>query len=139
MLFRSRSSDAKVMPVLVLLFLLFFCDQKYRPRGRYYRWELPVALPLMKIRFWNAPEVAPELPVNRKYRRAQRYYRWLLPEPLPEPVPLTKMGFCIFSGSYTGSDTGTTAKPEVPALPAELPLLRVRFPLPEYRWGGCLT
>ena len=71
----------------------------------------------MKICFWNAPEVAPkvapELPVNRKYRRAQRYYRWLL----PEPVPLTKMSFCIFSGS----DTGTTAKPEVPALLAELP------------------
>ena len=86
---------------------------------------LPMALPLMKIRFWNAPEVAPEvspeLPVNRKYRRAQRYYRWLL----PEPVPLTKMGFCFFSGSCTGSDTGTTAKPEVPALPAELPPLRV--------------
>ena len=111
------------MPVLVLLFLLFFCDRKYWPRGRYYRWELPVALPLMKIRFWNAPEVAPEvapeLPVNRKYRRAQRYYRWIL----PEPVPLTKMSFCIWSGSCTGSDTGTTAKPEVPARPAELPLL----------------
>ena len=91
--------------------------------------ELPVALPLMKIHLWNAPEVvpevAPELPVNRKYRRAQLYYRWLLPEPLPEPVPLTKMGFCIFFGSCTGSDTGTTAKPEVPALPAELPPLRV--------------
>ena len=42
-----------------------------------------MALLLMKIRFWNAPEVAPVLPLNRKYRRAQRYYRWLLPEPLP--------------------------------------------------------
>ena len=30
----------------------------------------------------------------------------------------------LFSGSSTGSDTGTTAKPEVPALPAELPLRR---------------
>ena len=75
---------------------------------------------------------------HRKYRRAQRYYRWLLPEPLPEPVPLMKMGFCIFSGSCTGSDTGTTAKPEVPALPAELPPLRVRFLLPVYRWGAAL-
>ena len=46
----------------------------------------------MKFRYWNAPEVAPEvapvLPLNRKYRGDQRYYRWLLPEPLPEPVLL---------------------------------------------------
>ena len=89
-----------------------------------------MALPLMKIRFWNAPEVAPEvapeLPVNRKYRRAQRYYRWVLPEPLPEPVPLTKSLLLLFSRSSTGSEIGTSAKPEVPARPAELPLLRER-------------
>ena len=36
-----------------------------------------------------------------------------------------KMCFCIFSGSCTGSVTGTTSKPEVPALPAELPASRV--------------
>ena len=67
-----------------------------------------------------APEVTPVLPLNRKYRRDQRYYRWLL----PEPVPLMKISFCIVSGSSTGSGTGTSAKPEVPALPAVLPPLR---------------
>ena len=63
--------------------LLFFSDQKYRPRWRYYRSELPEVLP----------------------KSSTAYESWVLDS----------------NGSSTGSRSGTTAKPEVPALPAVLP------------------
>ena len=80
----------------------------------------------MKIRFWNAPEVAPELPVKPEVPACLA----VLPLATSGATSGTSAAYenelLYLSGSCTGSDTGTTAKPEVPARPAELPLLRER-------------
>ena len=57
----------------------------------------------------------------RKYRPIGRYYRSELPEVLPEPSTAYESWVLDSNGSTTGSSTGTTAKPEVPVLPAVLP------------------
>ena len=53
----------------------------------------------------------------RKYRPIGRYYRSELPEVLPEP----STAYESWVLDSNGSSTGTTAKPEVPVLPAVLP------------------
>ena len=105
------------MPVLVLLFLLFFCDRKYRPYGRYYRWPLPRLLPKttsaykksLLFRAEVAPEVTTEVPVYRYYRSPWRNYRWHVPEQLPASTSAYEISVLLPSGSGTGTCPGTTA------------------------------
>ena len=90
--------------------------------ARNFRSHFRNPVPLTIVRFWSstevAPEVGPELPVYRKYRWSQRYYR---PE-LPVPTSGTSAAaLLLFSGSGTGTCSGTTVIPELPVVFPVLP------------------
>ena len=59
---------------------------------------------------------------DRKYRPCKRYYRWSLPRLLPDTTSAYESSVLLPSGSGTGSNPGSTGKPEVPAFLAVLPL-----------------
>ena len=59
---------------------------------------------------------------DRKYRPRKRYYCWTLPRLLPDTTYAYESSVLLPSGSGTGSNPGSTGKPEVPAFLAVLPL-----------------
>ena len=126
-----RSFHAKVIQ-----FLVFCCFPVAGTTGLFcgttaglFRSNFRRPLPLMNFRFCYRAEVAPELvpvlPLYRKYRPLKRYYRWSLPRLLPDTTFAYENLVLLPSGTGTGSNPGSTGKPVLPVVVAEVPPRRV--------------